>query len=92
MFKRLQQKWKVSAGRLVLILTTFAIAGSCTGYAGRKVLSLAAIESQVVYIILYIIIVTLLWPLMILLISIPMGEFYFFRNYMSKLGKKLTRR
>ena len=37
MFKRLQEKWKVSALRVLLIILTFAIGGSLTGYAGRGV-------------------------------------------------------
>ena len=36
MFEKLRQKWKVNVLQLVLILCTFAIGGSLTGFAGKK--------------------------------------------------------
>jgi hypothetical protein len=33
--------------------------------------------------------VTALWPLMVLAISIPFGQFRFFRSYIKKLGEKM---
>ncbi|MGB8191129.1 MAG: phosphoribosylglycinamide formyltransferase [Chitinophagaceae bacterium] len=92
MLDRLQKKWKVSAGRLVLILITFALGGSATGYVGRRLMGLIGIENPWVYVPIYIIVVTIIWPLMVLLVSIPFGQFVFFRNYIRKLGKKLSRR
>jgi hypothetical protein len=44
MFKSLQQKWKVSGWRLLLILFTFAIGGSLTGLAGKKLMTVSGIE------------------------------------------------
>lgn len=92
MFKRLQQKWKVSGGRLFLILCTFALGGSLTGYVARRLMPLLSIEHPVVYLVIYIIIVTLLWPLMVLLVSLPLGQAPFFRHYLQRLGRKLFRR
>jgi formyltetrahydrofolate-dependent phosphoribosylglycinamide formyltransferase len=89
MFQRLQQKWKVSGWQLLLIITTFALGGSLCGYAGRKVLGLFAIDSSLLRVILYIILITLLWPLCVLLISIPFGKFAFFKNYINKIGRRL---
>ena len=89
MLEGLQNKWKVSAGRLVLILLTFAIGGSLTGFAGRKLMYVTGIENTVIYIIVYIIIITIIWPLMVLIVSIPFGQFAFFRNYIARLGKRL---
>ncbi len=62
MFERLQKKWKVSGGRLLLILVTFAIGGSLTGYLGKNVMSLLGITQPFAYIPIYIIVVTLIWP------------------------------
>lgn len=90
MFSRLQQKWKVSGFRLLLILCTFAIGGSATGWAGKKIMNWLAIEQDWLWAVVYIMLVTLLWPLMVLLISIPLGQFLFFRNYIRKLGEKLN--
>jgi hypothetical protein len=90
MFSRLQEKWKVSGLRLVLILCTFAIGGSATGWVGKKIMNLLAIEQDWLWAVVYIVLMTVLWPLMILLISIPFGQFNFFRNYIRKLGDKLN--
>ncbi|MBN8673158.1 MAG: hypothetical protein J0L56_03425 [Chitinophagales bacterium] len=89
MFDRLQQKWKVNGLQLTLILCTFAIGGSLTGYAGRRLMPLLSIEQDWLWIIVYVIIVTLLWPLAVLLVSIPLGQFSFFSNYIRKIGAKI---
>lgn len=90
MFERLQQKWKVSGWRLLLILVTFALGGSLCGYLGRQLLGLFHIESAAIRIPLYIILVTILWPFCVILISIPLGQFVFFRNYLKKMGRRMT--
>lgn len=89
MLKKLQEKWKVNGVNLVLILTTFALGGSLCGYAGRQLLLLTGLDRGFLWILLYILLVTLLWPLCVLLISIPMGQFSFFRNYISRIINKL---
>jgi formyltetrahydrofolate-dependent phosphoribosylglycinamide formyltransferase len=89
MFERLQQKWKVSGWRLLLILVTFALGGSLCGYLGRQLLGLFDIEAAIIRIPLYIILVTILWPFCVILISIPTGQFSFFRSYLKKLGRRL---
>ena len=90
MFERLQKKWKVSAGRLLLILVTFALGGSATGYLGKRVMSLLGIENPWLFVPIYIIVVTLIWPLMVLIVSIPFGQFNFFRSYITKLFRRMS--
>lgn len=89
MFERLQKKWKVKGVQLVLILCTFAIGGSLTGFAGKKIMNWLQIELDWVWAIVYILLITLIWPVAVLLISIPMGQFNFFRRYISNMGKKM---
>jgi formyltetrahydrofolate-dependent phosphoribosylglycinamide formyltransferase len=88
MLKRLRERWRVNGWKLVLILLTFAAGGTLTGYAGRKFLSLTRIESPATYFLLYFLLIALLWPLMVLLISIPLGQFVFFRTYLRRLFQK----
>jgi hypothetical protein len=88
MFNRLQQKWKVNGLQLALILCTFAIGGSLTGYVGRKLMNLLDISAQWLWIIVYILLVTLLWPMAVLLVSILFGQFKFFTGYLKKWGKE----
>ena len=90
MFEKLKARWKVNTLNLLLVIATFALGGSLCGYAGRKLLLLTNLEKGVAWIILYILLVTLLWPVCVLLISIPLGQFAFFKNYIIKVWKKLS--
>ena len=89
MFEKLRKKWKVNVLQLVLILSTFAIGGSLTGFAGKKIMNVLPIEADWLWAIVYIILVTLIWPVMVILVSIPFGQFRFFVNYTRKLGQKM---
>lgn len=90
MFEKLKARWKVNGLNLVLIIATFALGGSLCGYAGRKLLLLTGLEKGFTWIIFYILLITLLWPLCVLLISIPLGQFRFFRGYILKIWTKLS--
>lgn len=89
MFEGLQKKWKVSSGRLALILLTFAIGGSLTGFIGKKIMNALAIQQDWLWAVIYILLVTLLWPFAVLIVSIPFGQFSFFTNYIKKIGAKM---
>ncbi len=89
MFKKLQDKWKVNGWNLFLILTTFAIGGSLCGRVGKKLLDVLSVEKGVLWAIVYVILVTILWPLAVILVSIPLGQFAFFKNYLQKVFARL---
>ncbi len=88
MFKQLQQKWKVTGWQLTLVLGTFALGGSLCGYLTRLIIQPLNIENAFLYGTLYFILLTLLWPICVLTISIPLGQFIFFRNYLRKMGSR----
>ena len=89
MFEKLRKKWNVNVLQLVLILCTFAIGGSLTGYVAKKIMNLLSIDADWLWVIIYLILVTIIWPMMVLLVSIPFGQFRFFSNYTRKLGEKI---
>jgi len=89
MFDRLQKKWGVSGGRLALILLTFAIGGSFTGFVGKKIMNELSIPQDWLWAIIYILLVTIIWPVAVLVVSIVFGQFHFFKGYIRKLGKKM---
>ncbi|MBZ5858980.1 phosphoribosylglycinamide formyltransferase [Flavihumibacter profundi] len=89
MFEKLQHKWKVGGMQLLLIIATFAIGGSLTGIAARNLLRSLPVEQPVLWTIIYIILVTLVWPIMVLLVSIPFGQFSFFRKYINRILARL---
>lgn len=89
MFDGLKKKWKVSGLQLLLILCTFAIGGSATGWVAKKLMNASGIEADWLWAVLYIIIITILWPVMVILISIPFGQFRFFSRYIRRLGGKM---
>jgi hypothetical protein len=92
MFNRLQKKWKVTGWQVLIIFLVFALGGSITGFLGRQLIALFEIELLVLYIITYILLVTIIWPATILLVSIPFGQFSFFRNYIARLAIRLFTR
>jgi hypothetical protein len=89
MFEKLRQKWKVNVFQLVLIICTFAIGGSFTGYAAKKIMNALSIEADWLWTVIYILLVTIIWPAMVLIISLPFGQFRFFYNYTRKLGQRI---
>ena len=89
MFEKLQKKWKVGGLQLALILCTFAIGGSLTGFVGKKVMNLLAIQQDWLWAVIYILLITIIWPMAVILISIPFGQFRFFINYIRKMGVKM---
>ncbi|MFT3681936.1 MAG: phosphoribosylglycinamide formyltransferase [Ferruginibacter sp.] len=90
MLEKLKRKWKVNTIRFILIICTFAIGGSLCGYLGRRLMDLTGLEKGFLWVLLYIIMVTLVWPLCVILVSIPMGQFNFFKQYLIKLGRKMS--
>lgn len=89
MFEGLQKKWKVSGPRLALILCTFAIGGSLTGFVGKKIMNVLSIQQDWLWAVVYILLITLLWPVSVLIVSIPFGQFGFFSKYIRKIGVKM---
>jgi hypothetical protein len=89
MFERLQKKWKVNGLQLVLILCTFAIGGSLTGFVGKKIMNALAIQQDWLWAVVYIVLITIIWPLAVLVVSIPFGQFAFFIKYIRKIGVKM---
>jgi formyltetrahydrofolate-dependent phosphoribosylglycinamide formyltransferase len=89
MFERLQKKWKVGPFQIVLIILCFAIGGSLTGYSAKKIMDGLQVQKDWLWTIVYILFVTLIWPLAVLIVSFFFGQFKFFKNYVSRLGQKI---
>jgi formyltetrahydrofolate-dependent phosphoribosylglycinamide formyltransferase len=90
MLHRLKDKWNVSWARFTLIFITFALGGSACARLGNLLLGFLLTEKTVLYWIIYIPLVSVLWPLCVLAISIPLGQFSFFRNYLRRIGRKIS--
>jgi formyltetrahydrofolate-dependent phosphoribosylglycinamide formyltransferase len=89
MFERLQKKWQLTGVQLLLVLTTFAVGGSLTGFLGRKLMDLIPVQQNWLWVTIYIIVVTLLWPLSVLSVSILFGQYRFFTGYLKKMGRRI---
>ena len=90
MLDRLQQKWKVTGWQVLLILCTFAIGGSLSGLIGKTVMGLMNIENRFFWVIVYVLVVTLVWPFCVLAVSILFGQFGFFTKYLQKMGQRMA--
>lgn len=96
MFKRLQQKWKVNGWQLFLILCVFAITGTTTAWISKSITAWVGLtpQSPLLYRAgLRTLVLLFGYQVIILLVSIPFGQFRFFWNYEKKilrwLGKVL---
>ncbi len=74
----------------MLIIATFAIGGSLCGYTGKKLLALTNIEKGVLWMLLYMITISILWPISVLVVSIPCGQFSFFKRYLRNVYNKIV--
>jgi formyltetrahydrofolate-dependent phosphoribosylglycinamide formyltransferase len=52
-------------------------------------MSALGVTKAVFYIPLYIIVITIVWPMMVLLVSVFTGQFIFFRKYLNKIKKRI---
>jgi hypothetical protein len=89
MFGRLQKKWGVGPVRLTLIFCTFAVGGSACASIARRLMDLLGVEITGWGIVLYIVLVTVLWPFTVLLISVFFGQFRFFTAYLGRMGRRM---
>jgi hypothetical protein len=92
MLKRLQEKWGVGPFQFILILLTFAIGGSLSGYGAKWIMGLLGWEKSILWWVFYILVVTLLWPLCVISVSLFFGQFKFFKGYLKKIGKRIFSR
>ena len=97
MFKKIREKWNVSGSKFWLIITTFALGGSSCARLSKIILSHIDISGDFLGLLLYILLVFLLWPVCVIIISVPLGQFSFFKNYLKRvfsrlLGKKQNQR
>jgi hypothetical protein len=90
MFDRLKARWKVNSWSLFLILTTFALGGSTCGKLAKMLIPDDLNIHVAIWWLIYVLIVTLLWPLCVLIISIPLGQFRFFKNYLQRIASRMT--
>jgi hypothetical protein len=92
MFDKLKTKWNVNGMQLLLIFCTFALGGTICGRGAKKIMELFPLEKGWLWVVIYLILVTLLWPLAVMLVSIPLGQFRFFKNYVSKIIRRISGR
>jgi formyltetrahydrofolate-dependent phosphoribosylglycinamide formyltransferase len=85
MFEKLKQRWNVNGVNLLLIICTFAIGGSLCGRASSWIIQYLPIDTKWIEVVLFILLCTIIWPLAVILISIPLGQFSFFKKYIVKI-------
>jgi formyltetrahydrofolate-dependent phosphoribosylglycinamide formyltransferase len=90
MFQRLKRKWNVNGTQLFLILCVFAITGTTTAWLTRQVTFWLQLEtSSFWYWAIKIGILIFGYQVLILLFSIPFGQFNFFWKYEKKILKRM---
>lgn len=90
MFDKLQKRWKVGPLEVLLILAIFTIGGSFCGFLTKKIMDLIPLSKGLIWWILYVLIATIIWPICVLVVSIPLGQFKFFKNYTGHIIKRIS--
>ena len=86
---KLQQKWGVGQVQFWLIMTTFALGGSLSGYLNKQILNLVFLEKNAAYWLIYPLLLTILWPFSVIFVSFFTGQFAFFKGYLTRVGSRL---
>jgi folate-dependent phosphoribosylglycinamide formyltransferase PurN len=86
----LQQKWGVGPVQFWLIMTTFALGGSLSGYLNKQILNLVFLEKNAAYWLIYPLLLTILWPFSVILVSFLTGQFSFFKGYLGRMWGRLS--
>jgi formyltetrahydrofolate-dependent phosphoribosylglycinamide formyltransferase len=86
---KLQQKWRVGVVQFWLIILTFALGGSVSGYLNKKILNLVFLEKNLAYWVIYPLLLTILWPFSVILVSFVTGQFRFFKGYLVRVLGRL---
>lgn len=90
MFSKLQQKWKVTATGLALILCTFAVTGTLTAWISRQITSWLGVDKYTWgWWTLKIGVLVFGYQVIILLVGFCFGQFRFFWNYEKKILRRL---
>jgi folate-dependent phosphoribosylglycinamide formyltransferase PurN len=87
---KLQQKWGVGQVQFWLIMTTFALGGSLSGYLNKQILNLVFLEKNAAYWLIYPLLLTILWPFSVILVSFATGQFAFFKGYLGRIWGRLS--
>lgn len=88
--EKLKQKWQLkSVMQVIIVLIIFTIGGSTCAFLAKKTINIFAIENRTIYIIVYVLLATIYWPICVLIYSIILGQYQFFKKYLSKMGKRM---
>ncbi len=90
MFKRLQQKWKLSGWQLFLVLCVFAITGTATAYLSKTITSLLGMDASGSWLwklLLRLAVLLFGYQVIILIVAFFFGQFRFFWNYEKKIWR-----
>ncbi len=90
MLKKLQQKWGVNSGKMVLILVTFALGGSSCARLADFLLQIFFDEKNIFWWTAYFFLIVILWPICVIIISIPLGQYSFFKSYIFRIWGKMS--
>lgn len=92
MFEKIKQRWKVGTVQFILIICVFAITGSLTAYISRYITGWIGLTPESALwkrALLRGSVLLFGYQFIILLVSIPFGQFNFFWNYEKKILRRM---
>ncbi len=75
----------------ILILIIFAITGSTAAYLSKLIMPLTGIENTFLYIVVYILLITPIYQVLLLGYAFLFGKYRYFLDKQKKLGRWIAR-
>lgn len=92
-FKRLQNRWGVSAKRAIIILIVFALTGTTVMFIKEPLLNLLLgdAERNLWYTVIYLIVIFPVYLMFLLLYGYLLGQYEFFKNFVAKSVSRFSK-
>ena len=92
--KKLKERWQIKSNfQLAIIFVVFAINGSLSAKIGFFIMELMSVNKAifniVVYYLIATIIITLIYPFLLIAVGFIFGQFGFFFNFSKKMLKTI---
>jgi hypothetical protein len=75
----------------ILILVIFAVTGTTAAYFSRLIMPLTGIENRFLYVVVYILLITPIYQVLLLGYAFIFGKYRYFLEKQRKLGRWLMR-
>jgi formyltetrahydrofolate-dependent phosphoribosylglycinamide formyltransferase len=93
MFEKLKKRWHLNDRDLILVFLVFAITGSLTAFFTRQITTWLLLDrGSFIYYVCKLGVLLIAYPILLLLISLPFGQFRFFLDFERRAWAQISGR